>query len=108
MPIACRLTHPFLALRRKPHRSVSVIPTPQPVLLPRLLLAAPSAAWLRRRRDDVGNAGVLHLLIQRGQLLLGAFLDLRRSIDDQRRQLRQCFLLLCVVSSPQPRQGILP
>src|SRR5216684_1369926 len=60
----------------------------------RVFLAATPATWLRRRRDYVGNADVIHLLVQRRQILLGDFLDLCGSIVDQGSQLRQLFLLM--------------
>src|SRR5258708_26869258 len=91
---ARRLTRLFLNLRRKPHGSVSLAQTPEAVLLLRLVFAAPSAARLRRRRNDVRNPRVIHFLIQRGQFLLGDFFDLRRSIVDQGRQLRELFFLV--------------
>jgi hypothetical protein len=57
---------PFLVLRRKPFGSVSVTQTPEPALLLELLFAAPSAVRLRRRRNDVRNARIIHLFVQRG------------------------------------------
>src|SRR5258708_4233290 len=84
--------------------------TPEPVLLLRLIFAAPSAPRLRRRREDVRNARVIHFFIQRGQFLLGDFFDLRRSIVDQRRQLRELFFLVfgwCRYESVQSLQKVL-
>src|SRR5260370_21582189 len=56
--IGRRMTHLFLALRRKPRGSVSMAQTPEPVLLLRLIFAAPSAPRLRRRPGDVPDCPV--------------------------------------------------
>src|SRR5439155_294078 len=63
-------------------------------LLIRFLFAAPSTAGLRRRGDDVRDSRVIHLFIQRRQVFLCNFLDLGRSIVNQRRQLRKLFFLM--------------
>src|SRR5260370_694067 len=84
----------FLAIRRKPHGSVSPPQEVDGALRFRLLITAAPAARLRRRRNDVGNARVVHLFIQRGKFLIRDFLDLCRSIIDQRRQFRELFFLV--------------
>src|SRR2546426_2117522 len=69
---------PFSGPRRNPRGSVSVAHSAESALLLRLYLAATPAARLRRRWNDVGNARVVHLFIQRGKFLVGDFFDLRR------------------------------
>src|SRR5713226_45571 len=74
------------------------------VLPLQLLFTAPYAT--RRRRDDVRNARVIHFLIQSGQILLGDFLDLRRSVIHQRRQFRELFFLVGARCGRKPVQVI--
>src|SRR6266478_6047013 len=70
----------------------------------RFLFAASPASRLRRRRDDVRDSGVIHLLVQCRQVFFPYLLDLRRGIAHQRRQLRQFFLLLPAGSGREPIQ----
>src|SRR5713101_2747690 len=49
---------------------------------------------LRRLHDNVRDARVVHLLVQRGQVFLHELLHLRRGIAHQRSQLRELLLLL--------------
>src|SRR5258708_13213215 len=48
---------------------------------------------LRRLHDNVRDARVVHLLVQRGQVSLHELLHLRRGIAPQRSQLRELLLL---------------
>src|SRR5260370_817685 len=85
----------FWPFRGEPCGSVSIAHSNvESALLLRLHLAATPAARLRRHGNDVRNARVVHLLIQRGEFFLGDSLDLRRSIIDQRRQFRELFFLV--------------
>src|SRR2546426_5033808 len=85
---------PFSGPRRNPRGSVSVAHSAESALLLRLYLAATPAPRLRRRWNDVRNTRVVHLFVQRGKFLIGDFLDLRRSIIDQRHQFRELFFLV--------------
>src|SRR5580693_7567503 len=90
-------THPFRDLRRETRASVSDAKPPKPVAywasatrkcgfalgLPlAVFLSTAPAARLWRGGYDVRDSLVIHLLIQRGQILLRDFLDRRRSIID--------------------------
>src|SRR6266404_2594151 len=57
------------------------------------LVPLPTARRLRRRHD-MRNPCLIHLLVQRRQIFLRQFLDLCRRFADQRSQLCQLFLLL--------------
>src|SRR5260370_41353505 len=91
---AWRSPHCFLAIRRKQGGSAAVAEERECALQFRLLLTATPAARLRWRGNDVGNARVVHLFIQCRKVLIRDFLDLRRSIIDQRRQFRELFFLV--------------
>src|SRR5216684_3532105 len=57
---------------------------------------------LRRLHDNVRDARVVHLLVQRGQVFLRELLHLRRGIAHQRSQLRELLLLLAARRRRKP------
>src|SRR6266849_3800420 len=57
---------------------------------------------LRRLHDNVRDARVVHLLVQRGQVFLHELLHLRRGIAHQRSQLRELLLLLAARRRRKP------